>query len=217
MATPVTVTATIQAPSSTALTGNAFVRFRLRNFQGYVPVVTATGVLCETQIDASPDGSGFVSQLLWPNNAITPSNTFWTVEFWNNGRPTSAGNYLIGGNTDLTQAGQLNPPPITALFSSLPTPISMTFSSTPIFDGSKGNVFEMTLTGNVTGSTTINLIAGTLYTFILIQDGTGGRTFAWPSGMKGTMLIDPTAYSTNVQQFVYDGNNLLAMGAGVSV
>lgn len=112
MASQVTVTATLQDPSGTALTDAAFVRFRLRNFQGFIPQIQGTGVICETQIDALPNGSGQISQLLWPNNVITPGTTFYTVEYWSNGRFTSAGNYLIDANTDLDTAAQLNAPPV---------------------------------------------------------------------------------------------------------
>ena len=108
----ITVTATINDPSGTALQGNAFVRFRLRNFDGFVPRVSGTSILNETQVDASPDVSGNVSQTLWPNNQIAPATTFYTVEFWNQGRITSSGNYIFNGDTNLNTAAQLNTPPV---------------------------------------------------------------------------------------------------------
>jgi|ERR1017187_1243760 hypothetical protein len=111
MASPITVTANLQDPSGTALTGNSFVRFKLRNFQGFVPVISGTSVICETIIDALPT-AGAISQSLWGNNNITPSTTWWTVEFWDQGRITSSGNYIINGNTNLNTASQLNTPPV---------------------------------------------------------------------------------------------------------
>jgi hypothetical protein len=116
MASQITVTATLIDPSGTGLQGNAFVRFKLRNYQGFVPVVTGTAVICETQIDAFPNGSGAVSQALWGNNNITPSTTFYTVEFWDQGRITSSGNYIFNANTNLNTAAQLNAPPVPAGF-----------------------------------------------------------------------------------------------------
>ena len=116
MASQITVTANLTDPSGSPLTGNSFVRFRLRNFQGFVPVVTGTSVICETQIDALPT-AGAISQALWGNNNITPATTFYTVEFWDQGRITSTGNYLFNANTSLNTAAQLNAPPVPAGFS----------------------------------------------------------------------------------------------------
>jgi len=112
MPSQVTVTAVLNDPSGGALQGNAFVRFKLRNFQGFVPRVSGTAIVCETQIDSLPDGSGNISQALWGNNNITPSTTFYTVEFWNQGRITSSGNYTFDADTNLNTAAQLNSPPV---------------------------------------------------------------------------------------------------------
>jgi len=114
MSSPYTVTATIFDPSATGVVGNAFVRFRLRNFDGYVPIVSSTGVFIETQLDAFPGAGGAVSQSIVGNNNITPANTYYTVEFWNNGRLTSSGNYQISGNTNLNTASTINPSPTPA-------------------------------------------------------------------------------------------------------
>ena len=111
MSTTCTVTATICDPSQTNLLGSAFVRFRLRNFQGFVPTVQTSNVICETQIDAVPNPAGVISQVLTCNTAIYPANTWYTVEFWNQGRPTSSGNYIFNGNTSLNTAATINPAP----------------------------------------------------------------------------------------------------------
>ena len=109
MATPITVTATLSDLSGTAVPG-AFIRFKLRNFQGSVPAVPGTSVIGETQIDALPDGSGLVSQTLWKNSDIVPSTTFWTVEVWAQRRVTSSGNYIFNTDTSLNTAAPLTPP-----------------------------------------------------------------------------------------------------------
>jgi hypothetical protein len=111
MSSPVTVTATVFDPGNNLLQGNAFVRFRLRNFDGLVPIVSGTGVFAETQIDAFPNASGAVSQTLWGNNSIN-GNTYYTVEFHNNGRITSSGNYNISGSTNLNTAATISPSPV---------------------------------------------------------------------------------------------------------
>lgn len=110
---------------------------------------------------------------------------------------------------NLTVGGLLTAPGIG--FSAIP------FSPTPIFDGSQAGTFEILLQGNVTSSSIINFVAGGIYTFIIIQNVVGGDTFAWPTGFNGGMIIDPTANSSNVQQFVYDGMNAFAVSAGVSM
>jgi hypothetical protein len=109
--TPITVTATVFDPGDNLVQGNAFVRFRLRNFDGLVPIVYATGVFVETQIDAFPNSDGLISQTLWANSVIN-GNTYYTVEFHNNGRITSSGNYNISGNTNLNTAATISPSPV---------------------------------------------------------------------------------------------------------
>lgn len=108
----VTVTGTITDPSGTGLTSAAFVRFKLRNFDGFVPRVNGVALLDEIQVDAVPDGSGNISQALQPNNAISPATTFYTVELWSQGRVVSSGNYLINGAANLNTAAQLNTPAV---------------------------------------------------------------------------------------------------------
>lgn len=111
----VLVTATLNDPSGALLQGNAFVRFKLRNFAGFVPRVSGTSIVCETQIDAVPS-AGLISQALWGNNSISPANTFYTIEFWNGGRITSSGNYVINGATALNTAAQANAPQVPSGF-----------------------------------------------------------------------------------------------------
>lgn len=85
-------------------------RFRLRNYQGTVPRVSCTSIICETVLDSFPNTSGQISQSLWPNNLITPSTTFYTIEFWDQGQIKSSANYLINAATDLDCAAPINSP-----------------------------------------------------------------------------------------------------------
>ena len=113
-ATTCTITATITDPSQTSLLGNSYVKFRLRNFTGFIPQVAGTCVVCEDQIDAYPNPAGAISQVLVCNTAISPPNTFYTVEYWNQGRPISSANYYFNANTDLNTASNINPAPAPA-------------------------------------------------------------------------------------------------------
>ncbi len=92
------------------------------------------------------------------------------------------------------------------------------FSSTPTFDATASNHFSMTLTGNVTSSTLSGAVTSgyiEVLSFLICQDGTGGRTFIWPTNMYGTMVISVTASKCNVQQFRWDGSNAYAISAGM--
>jgi hypothetical protein len=111
---PITITALLEDPSSTPLlsTSQAWVRFRLRGYTGSTPVAGAAAVLCETQIDAIPNGSGEISQVLWPNSLILPAGTWYAVEYFNENRITSSANYFLNASGDLSSQTQINPPPV---------------------------------------------------------------------------------------------------------
>lgn len=83
------------------------------------------------------------------------------------------------------------------------------FSATPSFIGSPNTnmVFQITLGGNVASSTLSGLSAGAKVTFIIIQDATGNRTFAWPSNVKDAQTVGIIPNERDVQEFVWDGNN----------
>lgn len=174
MSTPtVTVTATLNDPSGSALQGNAFIRFRLRNFAGFIPQVTGYSVPCETQIDAFPNSSGLISQAIVPNADISPSTTFYTVEYWNNGRITSSGNYIINGATNLNTAAQLNAPPV-------PPGFQLVLQNNGQDNSSQSTLNLENTDGTVTitdeGGGTINLSA---------SGGGGGISKKWPGNWSG--------------------------------
>lgn len=92
---------------------------------------------------------------------------------------------------------------------------SVAFSATPLYTFGPGdNTFKITLTSNITSSTTASAVAGQKGTFILCQDGTGGRTNVWPTTFKGTMTIGSTLSLCSTQTFIYDGTNFWATSTG---
>ena len=93
---------------------------------------------------------------------------------------------------------------------------NVAFSATPVFDASVANTFKITLTGNVTSSTLVNVAPGQPVNFIVCQDATGSRTMSWPANVKGVTTIGSTASKCSAQRFVYDGTNAFATGAGVT-
>lgn len=108
-----------------------------------------------------------------------------------------AGDVLVDDNATLT----LSAPQIVA------------FNANPTFDLSVVSWFQMTLTGNVTGPVFSNAIAGDLLVMTLIQDGTGGRTFAWPASFLRPPLIASAINATTELTFKFDGTNWRAFAA----
>lgn len=88
--------------------------------------------------------------------------------------------------------------------------LTVAFSSTPTFDCSLANDWKLTLTGNVTSSTLTHCTKGQSLSFTLCQDGTGSRTFAWPSNVLAGGTITPTLNVCSTQRFLYDGTNARA-------
>ena len=78
-----------------------------------------------------------------------------------------------------------------------------------VFDGTTYIGFKTTLTGNVTSSVAQNMKPGNLYTFIIVQDGVGGHSFAWPANLHNATSIDPLPNTTTIQTFVADENGAL--------
>lgn len=85
------------------------------------------------------------------------------------------------------------------------------YAATQIFDASLGDTFQTTLTGNVTASTLINLSPNQKLTFLVIEDGTGGRTFSPPSNLP-MGSIGTGAAACNAQTFTVlaDGTTVVA-------
>jgi hypothetical protein len=90
------------------------------------------------------------------------------------------------------------------------------FSPTPEFDLQAASSVSMTLTGDVTSSAATNLPDGAQVAFLICQDATGGRQFAWPPQVSGGMRIGTTARTCSAQQFVSDGKALYATSPGVT-
>jgi hypothetical protein len=178
MPSPCTVTAQFNDPTGTNLQGNAFVRFRLRNYSGFVPRVLGTAILVETQIDVAPNSSGLVTTQLWGNDNIDPGgtsnppSTFYTVEFWNQGRITSQANYsIVGASFNLGTATQLNPPP---------TPPGVSGVSTLLLE----------VNGVKASSQAVQNLVGAAGTSI-VDEGNG--TIQISGGSSGIPAPDPTA------------------------
>lgn len=106
---------------------------------------------------------------------------------------------------------------LAAAFDSL---VTTSFSATPTYtaaSATKVAAFKITLTGNVTSSTLSGSANGQYIAHEVCQDGTGGRSHAWPANYIGGMTISATrnsAASTCYRQlFFNDGTNVRAVSA----
>jgi len=95
------------------------------------------------------------------------------------------------------------------------TIVAVASSATPTFDASLGTIFTNTLTANVTSSTISNPVTGQRITIYLAQDGTGGRTFAWPANVQlrgGGYVVSDDVSAVSVIKLYYDGTNWREIG-----
>jgi hypothetical protein len=175
-------------------------------FRALVTADLPAGVGSVTSVALTLTGSALLT-LAVSGSPITTSGTLGlTVNFAN-----QAAHAFLAGPATGSSSG-----PITARVivpADLPGQVATSFSATPVFDASAGTSFTITLTGNVTSSSVTNPTAG-IITFIITQDGTGGRTFVWPANVKGESNIGSDANSVSVQSFIYDGTNWRATGPG---
>lgn len=179
----------------------------------YLPVATGSGAEVDPQSNFVGSGyqeNGFTAGIAEPAEA----NKVWRQSSMFAAAMANAISQVLGG-IDVLDDG--NRPALTTLIieliealassASLPKIITVAFSPTPVFDCSTANpihaVFALTLTGNVTSSTLINVRQGQLVTFQLNQDGTGGHTFVWPTNVTGASnVLGENPSDSNVQSFV---------------
>ena len=179
-------------------------------FRALVSADLPGGLGTVTSVQLAVAASALFTASITGTNPITSSGTFTlNIGLANQNANTFLGGPASGGSGPVTAR--------VVVAADIGAKTAVSFSATPTFDASTSAspVFTMTLTGNVTSSTVSNLTAGQRVIFILTQDGTGSRTFAFPAICKGASLIGPDAGSVSVQQFVYDGTNLRAVDAGM--
>ena len=177
---------------------------------GFRPLVFAdlpAGVGSVTSVALTLTGSALLTLAVSGSPIATSGTLALTVNFANQSPNTFLAGPATGSSTGPVVARPIVP-------KDLPGQVATSFSATPVFDASAGTSFTIRLTGNVTSSSVINPTAGETITFIITQDGTGGRTFVWPANVKGESNIGSDANSVSVQSFIYDGTNWRATGPG---
>lgn len=115
----VAVSGNIQNLTGAAPDASSFVRFILKNFTGFVPKVNGTTVLlpgcgqANTLCQDFTPTSGAISGTIYGNDIITPSGTFYTVQFWTKGRTLFSCDYRVTGPTfNINSASCLTTPQI---------------------------------------------------------------------------------------------------------
>ncbi len=76
------------------------------------------------------------------------------------------------------------------------------YATSVVFNAAVSAQFDLTLTGNVASSSLTNVTEGELLLFLISQDGTGGRSFVWPTSITSPGAICQIANSTSLQFFV---------------
>ena len=143
-----------------------------------------------------PDGTYYTFTVANENGDITQVNAF---------RFTTAGEFDLDGLTpyDPNQP----PPPLPPLITNLLLIIAA--ADNMAFPGGTYTAFKTTLPGDVTNPSIVGMVPGNLYTFIIVQDGTGGHKMVWPANVHNAARVMPNANSTTVQTFIADENGAL--------
>ena len=166
------------------------------------------------------DSTGVFTVELFGNDLIAPAGTYYVFTFANeNGDviQVNAYRFLDANNYDLNLIDPYDPnqppPPFPPLITNLLLVLGASFDM--VFPGDTNTSFKTTIGGNITAPVIENMVPGNLYTFIIVQDGTGNWIFTWPSNVHNATRIDPAPNSTTVQTFVADETGALwAIGPG---
>ena len=181
----------------------------------YLPAVPGVGILADAGIPQSivQVGSTEISVELYGNDVIEPLNqTFYDIAILDTaGDVVQRGCYQFTGSetVDLSTQQPMYPGPLA------PQPggyVETAFSATPVFNGAGWSgpiVFDITLTGNVTSSTLVNIRIGQFVMFFIEQDGIGNHTFTWPANVANPTLVDATPNSTTTAAYVMRANGTM--------
>jgi hypothetical protein len=222
----VDITGTLAPPVDNPTPGgtpvNGTLDVQLCGFGSQVPRSPGYGILGRiTEQNVPVDADGEFEFSVVPNDEIEPEGTYYTVTVKDgNGDIAQVNAYLFIGDGpfDLNDyppydPSQQPPPQLPPLIVDLLLVVDP--ADDMVFDGSASTAFKTTLTLNVTQPVFENMAPGNLYTFIIVQDGTGGWDFVWPANVYNASPVDLDPNSTTVQTFVADDlGDLYAISVG---
>jgi len=216
-----TITGKLESVTNLAVELGA-VEVQLCGYGGQVPRYNGIALIARiTDDDIVVAPAGTFSFSVPGNDQIAPAGTYYTVTIKDdNGDIAQINAYRFlsnPGNYDLNlfppYDPNQDPPPLPPLITNLlliiPAAASMNFP------GDVYTAFKTTLPGDVFYPTISGMVPGNLYTFIIVQDGTGGHGFIWPANVHNATTPSLNASSTSIQTFVADENgDLWAIGPG---
>lgn len=189
----VTLTATLQDVTGAAVGSAAnpsTMRITLCGAGAVLPRIIGTSMIAAAGPILVQSTDGSISTSLWGNDVITPADTFYEIALLDgDGNIVQAGIYQFNnsdGTVDLSNATQL----VTA-----PTPLFVGYkeinpaSGALAFNGQVANTWDLTLGGDVTGTTESNFAPGTLVAFLITNTT---YTFTW-----GSDFVNPPAVADN--------------------
>lgn len=152
-------------------------------------------------------------QLVQSNSAFTVDNTL-TVKTLVIGTDTAITSRaeLIGPTGPAGGTGPTGPAGATGGYSGTERVYALgNTSGTLSVDATSATIFSMTLTGNLTMNAIANVVTGTNATFVITQDGTGGRTLtsSWKFA-GGAKTLTTSATATDMISVFYDGSTYYA-------
>lgn len=149
----------------------------------------------DTDPTTDNDGSALEGGELYYNNT---TNLLYAYDLadtaWN--PVVGSGDFLANGTVPMTGNLQMGGNEITKYSESDSSPSSS--SGTLTLDMDNGNIFNVTLTENVTTLTISNVppTGGVNIVLVLTQDATGSRTVTWPASVKWAGGTQPTLTTT---------------------
>ena len=98
---------------------------------------------------------------------------------------------------------------------------ALTFDATQDWALTANQVATLTLTGNTTFDAPTQMVDGSFYSLIIIQDATGGRTASWNAVFKWAAATAPTLTTTAAAKDIFvwrsDGVNMYEVGRQLNV
>lgn len=99
--------------------------------------------------------------------------------------------------------------------------VSASASATPSLDAKTANIWNISLTANITSTTITNPKNGQRLTINFTQDATGGRTYVWPTNCKFAGAAAPTASTAAFRRdsvtFISDGTNWIESARAIGI
>jgi hypothetical protein len=95
---------------------------------------------------------------------------------------------------------------------SVDTTQALTDAASIAWDVGLGPIGTVTITANRAVANPTNLVTGGVYTLIVTQDGTGGRTLTWGSTFASAPTLRTSVSAVSALSWIYDGSKLRQLG-----